>query len=99
MYANFDKCSLTGRTLVVLPRSGPEPRFELDFWSSSPWFGPWFSCQPEPDRKIVLGSRSSRTVPTFWFGLPEPFRTLINFDFEFASTSDCRLVTNPNYEA
>ncbi|KAG2127279.1 uncharacterized protein EDB93DRAFT_1332695 [Suillus bovinus] len=36
---------------------------------------------PEPDRKTALGSRSSRTVP-FWFGLAEPFRTIIDFDFD-----------------
>ncbi|KAG1901132.1 uncharacterized protein F5891DRAFT_1187824 [Suillus fuscotomentosus] len=38
------------------------------------------TMKPEPDRKMVLGSRSSRTIP-IWFGLPEPFRTLIDFDF------------------
>ncbi|KAG2088921.1 uncharacterized protein F5147DRAFT_764637 [Suillus discolor] len=65
----------------MLPRSGPEPWFEPDFWSGSPRFGPWFLRQPEPDRKTVLGSRSSQTVQ-FWFGLPEPFRTLIDFDFD-----------------
>ncbi|KAG1787103.1 uncharacterized protein HD556DRAFT_1449162 [Suillus plorans] len=36
----------------------------------------------EPDRKKVLGSRSSPTVP-FWFSLAEPFRTIIDFDFDF----------------
>ncbi|KAG1903816.1 uncharacterized protein F5891DRAFT_977369 [Suillus fuscotomentosus] len=30
---------------------------------------------------MVLGSRSSRTIP-IWFGLPEPFQTLIDFDFD-----------------
>ncbi|KAG2081797.1 uncharacterized protein F5147DRAFT_842342 [Suillus discolor] len=58
-----------------------EPWFEPDFWSGSPRFGPWFLRQPEPDRKTVLGSRSSQMVQ-FWFGLPEPFRTLIDFDFD-----------------
>ncbi|KAG1779232.1 hypothetical protein EV702DRAFT_1267465 [Suillus placidus] len=67
---------------LVLPWSGPEPWFEPDFWSGSSRFSPWFSYQPEPDRKTVLGSRSSRTVP-FWFGLAEPFRTVIDFDFDF----------------
>jgi hypothetical protein len=67
---------------LVLPRSGPEPRFEPDFWSGSPWFGPRFSHQPEPDRKAVLGSTYPRTV-LFWFGLPELFRTVVNFDFDF----------------
>jgi hypothetical protein len=62
-------------SMLVLPRSGPEPRFEPDFWSGSPWSGPWFSHQPEPDRKMVLGSWSSRTV-LFWFDIPEPFRTV-----------------------
>ncbi|KAG1855606.1 hypothetical protein F4604DRAFT_1932255 [Suillus subluteus] len=65
---------------IVLPWSGPEPQFKPDFWSGSPWFGPWFSRQPEPDRKTVLGSRSSLTV-RFWFSLPKPFRTLVNFAF------------------
>jgi hypothetical protein len=84
-------------TSLVLPRSGPEPRFEPDFWSGSPWFGPrfepdfwsgspWFgprfSHQPKPDRKAVLGSTYPQTV-LFWFGLPEPFRTVVNFDFDF----------------
>ncbi|KAG2105809.1 uncharacterized protein F5147DRAFT_775129 [Suillus discolor] len=61
--------------------SGPEPWFEPDFWSGSPRFGPWFLRQLEPDRKTVLGSSSSQMVQ-FWFGLPEPFRTLIDFDFD-----------------
>ncbi|KAG1895696.1 uncharacterized protein F5891DRAFT_1193860 [Suillus fuscotomentosus] len=30
---------------------------------------------------MVLSSRSSRTIP-IWFGLPEPFQTLIDFDFD-----------------
>ncbi|KAG2136522.1 uncharacterized protein EDB93DRAFT_1330877 [Suillus bovinus] len=30
---------------------------------------------------MVLGSRSSPTVP-FWFGKAEPFRTVIDFDFD-----------------
>ncbi|KAG2092827.1 uncharacterized protein F5147DRAFT_657605 [Suillus discolor] len=67
--------------LVVLPQSGPEPWFEPDFWSGSPRFGPWFLHQLEPDWKTVLGSSSSQTVQ-FWFSLPEPFRTLIDFDFD-----------------
>ncbi|KAG2158741.1 uncharacterized protein EDB93DRAFT_1100369 [Suillus bovinus] len=58
-----------------------KPWFEPDFWSGSPWFGPRFSHQPELDRKMVLGSRSSPMVP-FWFGLAEPFQTVIDFDFD-----------------
>ncbi|KAG2092813.1 uncharacterized protein F5147DRAFT_779556 [Suillus discolor] len=54
--------------------SAQEPWFKPDFWSGSPQFSPWFSRQPEPDRKTVLGSRSSQTVQ-FWFDLPEPFQT------------------------
>ncbi|KAG1739511.1 hypothetical protein EDD22DRAFT_1008725 [Suillus occidentalis] len=65
----------------VLPWFGPEPQFKPNFWSGSPWFGPWFSHQPESDRKTVLGSRSTQMVP-FWFSLPEPFRTLLNFYFD-----------------
>jgi hypothetical protein len=60
--------------VLVLLQSGPEPWFGLDFWSSSPWFSPWFSHQPELDCKMVLSSRSTWTV-LFWFGLPKPFRT------------------------
>ncbi|KAG1883210.1 uncharacterized protein F5891DRAFT_990897 [Suillus fuscotomentosus] len=84
----------------VLPRSGPEPWFELDFWSGSPWFGPWFSCQPEPDRKTVLGSRSSQTVQ-FWFDLPEPFpnpKPIVDFYFNYddvkVSSSGFALLVN-----
>ncbi|KAG2060650.1 hypothetical protein BDR06DRAFT_1002531 [Suillus hirtellus] len=69
---------------IVLPQSGPEPWFKLDFWSGSPWSGPWFLQKPEPDQKMVLGSRSSWTIP-IWFGLPKPFRTLIDFDFDNVS--------------
>ncbi|KAG2119034.1 uncharacterized protein F5147DRAFT_648114 [Suillus discolor] len=58
--------------ILFLYQMMTEPWFEPDFWSGSPRFGPWFSRQPEPDRKTVLGSRSSQTVQ-FWFGLPEPF--------------------------
>ncbi|KAG1868644.1 hypothetical protein F4604DRAFT_1682281 [Suillus subluteus] len=61
-------------TVVALPRSGPEPRFEPDFWSGSLWFSPWFPHQPEPDRKAVLGSGPSLVV-RFWFNFPEPSRT------------------------
>ncbi|KAG1894363.1 uncharacterized protein F5891DRAFT_1195343 [Suillus fuscotomentosus] len=41
--------------------------------------------QPEPDRKTVLGSRSSQTVQ-FWFDLPEPFpnpEPIVDFDFNY----------------
>ncbi|KAG2069784.1 hypothetical protein BDR04DRAFT_1156285 [Suillus decipiens] len=76
------------RSLLVLPRSGPEPRFEPDFWSGSPWFGPWFSCQPEPDRKAVLGSgyipKQSGSGSTFP-NLPEPNP---DFDFDFNYDDD-----------
>jgi hypothetical protein len=51
--------TVTSDSNLVLPWSGPEPWFEPDFWSGSLWFGPWFSHQPEPDRKTVLGSRST----------------------------------------
>jgi hypothetical protein len=61
------RCWTPHLCLVVLPRSGPEPRF---------------SHQPELDRKAVLGSTYPRTV-LFWFGLPEPFQTVVNFDFDF----------------
>ncbi|KAG2139211.1 uncharacterized protein EDB93DRAFT_1106181 [Suillus bovinus] len=55
---------------LVLPQSG------------SLRFSPQFSHQPEPDQKMVLGSRSSPTV-LFWFGLAKPFQTIIDFDFDF----------------
>ncbi|KAG0691548.1 hypothetical protein DFH29DRAFT_1010793 [Suillus ampliporus] len=40
----------------------------------------WFSHQPGPDQKMVLSSKSSHIV-TFWFNLPKPFQTLVNFNF------------------
>ncbi|KAG1899513.1 uncharacterized protein F5891DRAFT_981040 [Suillus fuscotomentosus] len=85
---------------LVLPWSSPEPWFEPDFWSSSPWFGPWFSCQPELDWKMVLGSRSSQMVQ-FWFDLPEPFpnpKPIVDFDFNYdnvkVSSSGFALLVN-----
>ncbi|KAG2346999.1 hypothetical protein BDR05DRAFT_945409 [Suillus weaverae] len=63
--------------ILVLLWSSPELQFKLNFWSSSPWFSPWFACQPELDWKIVLGSGYSHMV-RFWFGLPE-----LNFDFNY----------------